>query len=95
MSLAGFNFFIYINRLGLWNTPTASLQRSKTPPHIHTPNECLGYDTKLSYGEASVMLELWGMQSTLSLLSLPGQLWPRVVTSDRVLSMSQIELFDI
>ena len=39
------------------------------------------------------MLELWGMRSTLSLL--PGSLWPGVVAPDRVLSMGQIELFDI
>ena len=38
---------------------TASLQRGKTPPH-----ECPGYGTKQSDGKASVMLELWGMQST-------------------------------
>ena len=38
------------------------------------------------------MLELWGMQSTPSLPSLPGPLWPGVVALDRVLSMSQIEL---
>ena len=41
------------------------------------------------------MLELWGMWSTLSLPSLPGPLWPRVVVPDRILSMGQIELFDI
>ena len=38
------------------------------------------------------MLELWGMQSTPSLLSLPDPLWPGVVAPDRVLSMSQIEI---
>ena len=38
------------------------------------------------------MLELWGMRITPSLPSLPGPLWPRVVTTDRVLSMGQIEL---
>ena len=38
------------------------------------------------------MLELWRMRSTLSLPSLPGLLWPGVVTSDEVLSMDQIEL---
>ena len=32
------------------------------------------------------------MRSTLSLLSLPGPLWPGVVSPDRVLSMSQIEV---
>ena len=32
-------------------------------------NEYLGYD-----GEAPVILELWGMQSTRSVVSLPGQL---------------------
>ena len=46
-----------------------------------------------SNGEALVMLELWGMQST-SLSSLPGPLYLGVVAPDRVLSMSQIELFD-
>ena len=38
------------------------------------------------------MLELWGMQSTPSLPSLPGPLWPGVVALDRVLSMGQIDL---
>ena len=41
------------------------------------------------------MLELWGMLCALSLLSLPGPLWPGVVSPERVLSMGQIELFDI
>ena len=38
------------------------------------------------------MLELWGMQSTSSLPSLPGPLCPEVVAPDRILSMGQIEL---
>ena len=38
------------------------------------PNECTVYDTKQSDGETSVMLELWGMQSTPLLSSLPGLL---------------------
>ena len=38
------------------------------------------------------MLELWGMQSTPSLTSFIGSLWPRVVAPDRVLSMGQTEL---
>ena len=76
---------------GLQNTPTVSLQRSKTPP-----NECPDYDTKQSDGEALVMLKIWGVWwSTPSLESLPGPLWPGVVASYRVLSMGQIELFDI
>ena len=29
------------------------------------------------------MLELWGMQSTPSLPSLPGPLWPGVVAPDK------------
>ena len=41
------------------------------------------------------MLVLWGMWSTLSLTSVPGPLWPGVVAPERVLSMGQIELFDI
>ena len=39
--------------------------------------ECPGYDTKQSDGEVPVIVELWGMQSTSSLSSLPGPLWPR------------------
>ena len=38
------------------------------------------------------MLEFWGMQSMPSLLSIPSPLRPRVVASDRVLFMGQIEL---
>ena len=38
------------------------------------------------------MLELWGMRSTPSLLSLSDPLWPGVVAPDRILSMGQIEL---
>ena len=54
----------------------------KTPPH-----ECPAYDTKQSDGEVPVMLELWGMQGTPSLLLLPSPLWPGVVAPDRALSM--------
>ena len=38
------------------------------------PKKCPVYDTKQSDGEVRVMLELWGMRSTPSLLSLPGPL---------------------
>ena len=41
------------------------------------------------------MLELWGMRSTPSLSSLLGPHYPGVVAPDRVLSVGQIELFDI
>ena len=50
----------------------------------HT-NACPKYDTKQSDGEVSVMLGLWGMQSTPSLSSRPGSLWPGEVAPDRVL----------
>ena len=62
-----FHCYIWLSQLGLQNTPTASLQRGKTPP-----NKCPGYHTKQSDGEAP------GMQSTPSLPSLPGPLLPRV-----------------
>ena len=54
----------------------------------HFPNKCPRYDSKQSDGQASVMLELWGMRSTL-LLPL---LWHGVVAPDRILPMSQIVL---
>ena len=59
------------------------------------PTECPRYDTKQSDGEAPVMLELWGKAENPSLLLLPGTFWPGVVASDRVLSIGQIELFEI
>ena len=40
----------------------------------------------------TVILELWGMQSTPLLPSLSGSPWARVVTPDRALSMGQIVL---
>ena len=51
---------------------------------ITPPNECPGYDTKQSDGEVPVMLELWGMQSTPLLPSLPGPLWLEAVAPDNM-----------
>ena len=59
---------------------------------VRTSNKCPRYDTKQSDGEASVILELWGIWSTLSLPLLPAPLWPGVIAPDRVLSKGQIEL---
>ena len=56
------------------------------------PNEFPGYDTKQSDAEVSVMLEVWGMQSTPSLPSFLGPLCSGEIAPDRVLSMGQIEL---
>ena len=64
----------------------SSLQRSKISS-MNVLHMTLNND-----GEAPVMLELWGMQSTPLLPSLPGLLWLGVVAPDMVLSMSQIEL---
>ena len=55
-------------------------------------NECPWYDTKQSDGEVPEIQELWGMRSTLSLPWLSGLLWPRMVETDRVLSLAQIEV---
>ena len=41
------------------------------------------------------MLEFLGMRNTPSLSLLPDRLWPGVVAPDGVLSMDQIELFNI
>ena len=54
--------------------------KTNKPNH---PNECPGYDTKQYDGEFTVMLELWGMQSSPLLTSLPGPLWPGMVTPDK------------
>ena len=69
-----------VNENVLWDCRIHQLQT--------TPNECPRYDTKQFDGEVPVMLELWGMQNTSSLLLLPGPLWLRVVAApDRTLSM--------
>ena len=72
---------LWSSRVGLQNTPTASLQRGKTLP-----------TSVLDMILNNLMLELWEMWSTPSSPSLPGPLWPGVVTPDRVLFMGQIEL---
>ena len=51
---------------------------------VRLPNVCPDNDSKQFDGEALVMLELCGMQSTPSLSLLPGPLCPGVVTPDRV-----------
>ena len=71
--------YIYIYTRTHTNTQLSSRQCCKInrllrcwgvrPP----PNECPRYDTKQSHGEVLVMLELWGMRSTSSLL--PGPLF--------------------
>ena len=53
------------------------------------------YNTKSPDYKTPVMLELWGMQCTPSLPSLPGPLCPALVAPDRILYISQIELLDI
>ena len=72
------------SRLGVSNTPTASLQRIRPYP------ECPGYDTKQSDGKTRA-LEIWGMWSTPSLPLLPGPLKLGMIALDRVLSMVLIE----
>ena len=52
--------------------------------------ECPRYDT---FGVVVPVLEEWGVMPLLSLL--PGPLWPRLVVSVRVISMSQVDLFEI
>ena len=49
-------------------------------------NEWPDYDTKQSDGEVPVMLGLWGMQNTASLLLLSGPFWLGIEAPDRVLS---------
>ena len=75
--------FSLSSQLGLYNTPTASLQRGKTP----TSKRVL--DMTLS--NLMVILELWGIRSTPSLPLLPGSLWPRMVAPNRVLPTGLIE----
>ena len=50
------------------------------------------YDIKQSDGEVPVMMELWGIRSTLLMASFPGSRWHGVVEPDGVQSMDRIEL---
>ena len=59
------------SQLGLQKTPTASLQRSKTPPM-----SVLDMTQNNLMVRLQVMLELWGMWNTPLLPSIPGPLWP-------------------
>ena len=55
-------------------------------------NECPVFATIQSDGEASVMLELWEMQSSPLLPSLSGPLFLGIIAPDRLLRIGQIEL---
>ena len=57
--------------------PMAPLLKQVRPTHN------AGYDTNRSDGEVAVMLEFWGMRSSLSLPILPGSLCPGVVAPDK------------
>ena len=59
----------------------------------HPANPCPGYDAKPSDDKASVQ-EVWRMWDTSSLSLLLDPLWLRVVVPVRVLSNSQIKLFN-
>ena len=79
---------VFANGPGDWGSiPGLPSQQGAVEYTDCTSNKCPGYDTKQSDGEVPAMLELWGMQSTPSLPSLPGPLWPGVVAPDRALSM--------
>ena len=57
----------------------------------HLPNECSGYDIKSSDGEPPNLESVeYSFVAIAPSFTLTG-----VVTPDRVLSMSQIELFDV
>ena len=62
---------------------------------IFPTNDYPAYGIKQAESVASEMLELWGMWSPRSLLSLLGPLSTGVVAPDRVLSMGKKELFEM
>ena len=63
-------------------------QRGKNSP----PNEYLEYGTKQPDGEAPVILKLWRMWSTPSLISLQYPYWPGVIAPEKFRSIGSIEL---
>ena len=66
-----------------------SLKTGKTPP----TDECPGYNTRQSDGEAPVQ-DLWEMWSTSSLSLLPGPLWPGMVVPIRISFLGQTRILD-
>ena len=96
-------FYLYGNSMYVSHIAISWLSKKSAGIRIHqlyhcrgvrpTHKDCPGYVTKQSYGEAHVILEFRGMQSSPSLPSLPGPLWSRVVASDRDLSMDEMELY--
>ena len=78
----------------IWTRVAVSIPYDYNHYTTGTSYECGVYNSKQYDGEAPT-LEIWGVRSTPSLLLLPGPLCPGVVAPDRVLSMAQIELFDI
>ena len=68
---------------------TVHLLRAKPSPPTSVLDVILN-----NVDEAPVMLQLWGMQNTPSLLSLPSSLWPEVVAPERVPSFGKAKLFD-
>ena len=77
--------YIYIRYVPTVHCRTVRSQKQESSVWLKTASD----------GEAPVILELWGMQSTPSLSLLPRPLSLYVVAPDWVLSMSLIELFDI
>ena len=61
------------------------IYRMRLSRGVDSPNKCTRYYTKQSDGETLLMHELWAMQSTPLLPSLPSPLWPGAAASDRVL----------
>ena len=64
------------------------LQRVKTP----LPMSVMDMTLNNPMVEVPVMLELWGMRSTLLFPLLPGLFWPGIVAPDKSLSVGCIEL---
>ena len=67
-------------------TDCISAEGVRPPP---TPTSALDM-TQQSDGEAPVILELWGMQSTPTLPLFPGPLKLGVAAPDRILSMGRL-----
>ena len=74
--------FVQPTWLRLQNVPTASV-----------PEYPYQRVTKQSDGETLEMLDPWRMRSALSLQSLTGPLWPKLIAPDSVLSVGQIVFF--
>ena len=93
--------FLLITAIGmclfrrLWNGMFGQVEGQYTTQTGKSPSNTPTNVLDMILNKAPEIQELWKMQSSPSLPSLPGPLWPGVVVPEKVLSMGQIEILTL